>query len=261
MKKLACLIMVLVIFVGSVACASGINVTHVPIKMLDLEFGCSLEEAQKQLKDKHGIKTEIWSESDYSTIDPPKSVICEEGTSYDYENHKRIGVQLASYVPECDVAGYPLENVVLQFLYPCDDNYIMQHDENAARLISAVYTFKSENSDEMFDDLARKLKSVYGEDTGLTSDQIYSFFSDDSVIYSSREGKTRYMLWESDANDSWLVLKSTNSDGLLYQFDIIQIMYVSRWGNSWISKNIEARKREKIAAEAALYGNNDTSGL
>lgn len=262
MKRLLSLVVLIVTLINtSTYGEQSFNVTHIPIKMLNLDFGCSLLDAKTYLDDEHDLDMGIWSDSEYMTIAPPKSIICDEGTSYDYENHKKIGAVLSDYAPEMDVAGYPLHSIVLYFLYPCDENYKMEHDDDAARMFAAVYTFKSESPHEMFDDIARKLKSVYGEDSGLTSNQIYSHFSDDTVWYSSREGKTEYMLWESDANMSWLVLKSTDTGGDMIYPNIVEIMYISRYGDSWISKNVEARKREKLAAESALYGNNDTSGL
>ncbi len=237
------------------------NITHESITMLGLEFGCTLAEAQRKLKEEHGIDTEAIADDEYLIINPPKAVICEEGTSFPWDNYQGIGAMLATYVPDMDVAGYPVSAITLQFLYPCDDEYTMIHDEKQSRLFSAVYTFESENPEAMFEDMARKLKTVYGEDTGLRSEYVYANFSDDSVISINDTKDTRYMIWESDVNTSWLVLKSTDKGEDSYFPSTIEVMYISRYGDSWISKNVEARKREKLAAESTLYGNNDTSGL
>ena len=260
MRRILSMLMAIVVLVGTSCVAENYNITHEPITMLGLEFGCTLAEANKCLEEQHGQRMEVLSD-DALIISPPKSVICDEGTSFNYEDHQNIGAVLCHYAPDMEVAGYPLSGIVLQFLYPCDDNYNMIHDDDEAKLFSAVYTFNTENPDEMFADMARKLKSVYGEDTGLRSEFIYANFSDDMVISISDTKDTNYMIWESDANSSWLVLKSTTREESSYFPSTIEVMYVSRYGNSWISKNIEARKREKLAAESALYGNDNTSGL
>ncbi|MBR6187052.1 MAG: hypothetical protein IKQ41_12440 [Clostridia bacterium] len=169
MKKIACLLLTLILLVSCCAAfaeetASGAY--EKPILFRGIPWGSTWEEAQKYLPE--GIEYSLSAICRMSRVD-----------SYMQFNDKLYNdEQLGRYYYASDskklngmkVAGYALSGLYLYFAGTSDDSGYLAMDETHGALLYAEYRINAHNYDAVFKDLLDKLTSLYG-DADVTNDK------------------------------------------------------------------------------------------
>lgn len=259
MKRIVCLTVVAVLLIASFAFAEGYNITHEPIKLLGIDFGTKFDDVRQK------IVNETWVQDTWEWYDPEfwtemtKDIICSE-TAASGMNYPGTMFEQYAY-GDGKVAGYEIEEMKLYYACGTKSDTELSSDVNDGVFYAGIYHVNATNVNSVYGDLKTKLTQVYGADTGLKSEEVFEKFSPDDGSFLRVE--TTYALWESDANDSYLVLKANDYPAELndYASDYVEIMYVWKEADSILNRNIAIAKGEALAAESILYGNNDTSGL
>lgn len=259
MKRIVSLAVVAILLIASVACAEGYNITHEPIKLLGIDFGTRFDDVRKK------IVNETWVQDTWEWYDPEfwtemiKDIICSE-TAASGKNYPGAMFEQYTY-GDGKVAGYEVEEMKLYYACGMKSDTELSYDLNDGVFYAGIYYVNATDVNSVYADLKTKLTQVYGADTGLTSEEVFEKFSPDDG--SCMRVETTYALWESDANDSYLVLKANDYPKDLndYASDYVEIMYVWKEADAIINQNIAIAKGEALAAESALYGNSDVSGL
>ena len=266
MKRTVCLLVAVMLLIASIASADGYGITEIPIEMLGIDHYDKFLDAQVKLDSAQGFSGGYWElgedQSAGMCIDVEAIVTADAGLVAMFEESQSASYYYAQFDSAAEVAGHELDQIALYFAYNIADDKTIDRNPDNGKFYAGVYTFCPEDVDGMYNDLLNKLRSVYGDDCGLGSDSVYKRFTDKVTIWSSNPSKRNCTLWDSSANDMWLILKSVDfeKDGS-FDTDCVQIMYIWKGADQYIAQLKEIMKNERKTAEAALYGNNDTSGL
>lgn len=178
---------------------------------------------------------------------PVESVLYDNGGGPDFL-FGNINVIFISHTEET-VAGYPTDDVDYYFARPVNDDGTLNFEDEESVLYGGAYEFVTVNAKEMSADLLSKLTALYGE-------------PDEVRESTGWTGATlTYYHW-TGANDTELGMKvkdmstSTDTDD-----SEIRIGYAWSMGDSLLTEANSAMEQLKLAEEAALYGNDDNTGL
>lgn len=251
----------LAVLISQCAFAADYNVIHEPINMLGIPFTCRLADAKRIAEEQLGIRLDVEDWSDIGGAASVGEIICHDGLAYD-QSLNGIAVKCTSYYPEVNVAGHEVSQVMLYCAKDFENSYTLDDDVDNAIYYAGTYVFLCQDADALRKDMYAKLTSVYGQDSGVTSKGIYNSFVKRESIWSSNPCKEEYALWESDANDAWLVLKSQDyEDDSSFESDNVQIMYIWKHADSFLKQVGKVYSNSLYVAEASKYSNSDTSGL
>ena len=166
-------------------------------------------------------------------------------TKFEYTD---INIIAHAFNKEMNVAGYTTSDIVLYFAYTPVDG-VLTHEDKDTALYGATYQFEPADTDSMVSDLKSKLISIYGEPNRAGSDTDFVKNSYEITVWT-------------DTNGGVLVLgvQHAPSDSTLYK-DTIWISYIYSEADNWLQAASDAEKAAALAAQSAVSGNGDVSGL
>ena len=145
MKKLACLLVVLMLTVSSTALADEILFRDIP-------WGSNVSDTISKLPEYSNSSGFDWD----TRIDSWNSFLA------DYNKATNGRVISLSYHDEMTVAGYKMQSIDLRFLFSVDENSMICRDETEMELYGALYRFIVADMEMASSDLIGKLTEVYG---------------------------------------------------------------------------------------------------
>lgn len=266
MKRLLGVVIVIAFLMGIFCYADGYKTTEVQIKMLEIDYNDTFLDSQVKLDSTQGFSGGYWAlGEDISmgmTVSVEDIVTSNSGLVAMFEDGMSTSYYYTQYNSEAQIAGYNLGQITLYFAYGILSDCTIDSNVNNGKFYAGIYTFYPEDVNAMYEDLFRKLCSVYGDDCGLSTECIYQKFTNEITLWSSNPSQKNCALWDSSTNDMWLLLQSVDyqsSDS--YYDDCVQIIYIWRDADTYIARLKDIMRSERKASEATLYGNNNTSGL
>lgn len=158
MKKIiAVFVAIIMLQLFGVACAE----THEsPILFRGIQWGASHDEAIKALPE--GVKTyglmseEYWHSTEERMFDESWSDYYKaELGCYEYAG--------SSSLENVKVAGYHITDLYFYYLYATGEDGLLVRDDAHTSLVYAYYKLEPKDPDAVYDDLVRKLTSLYGD--------------------------------------------------------------------------------------------------
>ena len=195
----------------------------------NIPWGSSYQEVTSQISVNH------WSKPDPDYATTVKNGMMDTGDIkyMDYVRCKTRGT------PDMKVAGYPVDSILLWFVYTQDSNGHLTRDINDTAFYLAEYVIKPKDIDVVEKDLIEKLTSVYGD-------------VDEEATGGYTIKEHRYLWYGS--NKAVLVLTSQRyNSGSNY----IRITYGWLEGDEYLQKAYDCI----VAEEAENIGDGNTDGL
>lgn len=114
------------------------------------------------------------------------------GPSYDYqinglrdaERNREIGFAKITRAVDAKVAGYPVTNIVLQFVYSVDENGFLDRSEENAKFCIANYELTEKETDAVLEDLKFKLSYKYGDIDETPTDSCSVWWGAEGTVVS-----------------------------------------------------------------------------
>ncbi len=114
------------------------------------------------------------------------------GPSYEYqinglrdaERSREIGFARIVQQSGVKVAGYPVRNIVLQFVYSVDEHGLLDRSEENAKFCIANYEIFQEETDVVMDDLKFKLSHKYGDIDETPTDSCSVWWGAEGTVVS-----------------------------------------------------------------------------
>lgn len=266
MKRSLSIFIAFAVMFGVFCCAEGYKTTDIQIKMLDIDYNDTFLNALVKLNSAEGFSGGYWELAEDASmgmcIDVEDIFTTDGGWVAMFEDSMSASYLYAQYDSSAQVAGHDLDQMALYFTYDIIDDDTIDRNTDNGKFFAGVYTFYPEDIDRLFNDLSDKLHSLYGDDCGLGNESIYKKFSDKVILQSSNSSTENYVLWDSSANDMWLILKSVDYErNDATNADCVQIMYIWKGADEHTAQLKAIMKNERIAEETAKYNVSDVSGL
>lgn len=152
---------------------------------------------------------------------------------------------------EIMVGGYGATAIDIYCAFGLDDNGNLLRNAQDSMFYYATYAIETSNVNAAYSDLKEKLSSLYGECVEF-SDEAHGGMAVEKIAQWKGANNTAVRLYGQ--------MRSTEEKAGNF-FEYIEIYYGKTDFDEHLRNVESAVEREKLAAEAALYGNNDTSGL
>lgn len=238
MKRIITMVIVVFLVLQSVCLAEQRE-----IKFRNLEWGCSVKEAEKALK-KEGIDN-IYVFDTNTWLPWIKNI--KDNNFVGPENCGSIAWGTAP-----NVAGYKNVRFSLSFMNGISEDMLL--DKEATRLYLAVYTFQAVDRKSVYEDLRSKLTSQYGQ--GL-------YETGESSIWTEKDGlrtlPDHLMGWQGENNTALLLIyeaaRDQNDEGE------ISLIYYKSNADTELENVLEAAKRTEALEEEKNRDKSNTSGL
>ena len=154
------------------------------------------------------------------------------GPSYDYqingvrdaERNMEIGfAKILSSPGGVKVAGYPVRNIVMQFVYSVDEHGLLDRSEENAKYCYAYYEIAEKETDPIIEDLKFKLSLKYGDIDENPTDSCSVWWGAEGTVVSlwpahSWSGNRPIYINYSSAGCRQLLVEAQNA--LDYEFSL-----------------------------------------
>ena len=146
-----------------------------------------------------------------------------------------------------NVAGYTTSSITLHFAYAVIDG-VITHEEKDSKMYGAQYKFEPADPKAVFDDLAEKLKGLYGD-------------VDDAGRYElPRYYTTEWWTWNG-ANNTAVTLAIRIYGPELSSDDEVWIAYYTKDGDAWLYEASDGEKERLLRQEREGAASGNTNGL
>ncbi len=202
---------------------------RIPIYFRDIEWGLPYDDVVGQ------IPADRWFLFDSDYASPVRDDLIDPYRNITYTDYVR-GYTYSK--TDISVAGYPVDLIRIWFAYTPDDDGFLQQDKEHTAFYEAEYVLKARDMSRVYEDLTKKLTSLYGTPDEQGTIQHFTYASD------------TYTVWNG-SNDAMVVLKTDNNSSK------IRITYGWLKGNDFLDATYEALVNE----EKSKMENGDTGGL